>query len=128
MASWVLVGAFLNARAVAEKTEEIAAKAGVGVSFVLAGEKGKFSLEDFLCAGAIAEGFTARRVCFSDKIQAALSAFRQAESDLTASVMEAEHAKHLVKLGFKRDVDFSCTLNVLRKVPFYSHGRITLQK
>lgn len=127
-ARWVLVGVFLNARAVTEKAEEIAARAGVGVSFVLAGEKGRFSLEDFLCGGAIAEGFTAGRVCFSDKVKAALLAFRQAESDLTGSVVEAEHAKHLVKLGFKRDVDFSCKLNVLRTVPFYSHGRITLQK
>lgn len=127
-ARWVLLGAFLNAGAVAEKAEEITAKERVGASFVLAGEQGGFSLEDFLCAGAIAEGFTASRVCFSDKVKAALLAFRQAESDLTGSVMGAEHAKHLVKLGFKRDIIFSCQLNMLRTVPFYSHGRITLQK
>jgi 2-phosphosulfolactate phosphatase len=126
-ARWVLVGAFLNAGAVAEKAEEITAKERVGVSFVLAGEKGGFSLEDFLCAGAIAEGFTAGGAGFSDKVQAALLAFRQAASDLTGSVMGAEHAKHLVRLGFKGDVDFACQLNVLRTVPIYSLGRITLQ-
>jgi 2-phosphosulfolactate phosphatase len=127
-ARWVLVGAFLNARAVAEKAEEMTAKERVGVSFVLAGEKGGFSLEDFLCAGAIAEGFTAGGAGFSDKVQAALLAFRQAASDLTGSVMGAEHAKHLVRLGFKGDVDFACQLNVLRAVPIYRLGRITLQK
>jgi phosphosulfolactate phosphohydrolase-like enzyme len=42
--------------------------------------------------------------------------------------MEAEHAKHLVRLGFKGDVDFACQLNVLRAVPMYSRGRIALQK
>ena len=67
-------------------------------------------------------------VDFSDKVQAALLAFKQAESDLTGSVMKAEHAKHLVKLGFKEDIDFSCQLNVLRTVPIYRHGKITLQK
>jgi 2-phosphosulfolactate phosphatase len=127
-AEWVLVGTFLNAGAVAEKAEEITVKEGVGVSFVLAGEKGGFSLEDFLCAGAIAEGFTAGSAGFSDKVQAALLAFRQAVSDLAGSVMGAEHAKHLVSLGFKGDVDFACQLNVLRAVPIYSLGRITLQK
>jgi 2-phosphosulfolactate phosphatase len=127
-ARWVLVGAFLNARAVAGEAEEIAVREGIGVSFVLAGEKGKFSLEDFLCAGAIAKGFAAGRVYFSDKVQAALLAFRQAETDLAGSVMKAEHAKHLVKLGFREDIDFSCRLNVLRTVPIYRNGKITLQK
>jgi 2-phosphosulfolactate phosphatase len=127
-ARWVLVGAFLNARAVAGEAEEIAVREGIGVSFVLAGEKGRFSLEDFLCAGAIAKGFVAGRLYFSDKVQATLLAFRQAEADLTGSVMKAEHAKHLVKLGFKEDVDFSCRLNLLRTVPIYRNGKITLQK
>jgi 2-phosphosulfolactate phosphatase len=123
----VLVGVFLNAGAAAKRAEKMATKEGVNVSFVLAGDKGRFSLEDFLCAGAIAGGFVAGKVCFSDKVQAALLAFGQAESDLVGSVMKAEHAKHLVKLGFKGDIDFSCQLNVLRTVPIYSHGRITLQ-
>jgi len=124
----VLVGAFLNAGAVAGRAEVMAEREGVEMTFVLAGEKGRFSLEDFLCAGAIAEGFAASRVCFSDKVQAALLAFRQAEGDLTRSVLKSEHAKHLVRLGFKGDIDFSCRLNALRTVPVYSNGRITLQK
>lgn len=126
-ARWVFVGVFLNARAVARKAEEIAAKEGVGISLVLAGEKGGFSLEDFLCAGAIAEELAARSVGLSDKVQAALWSFRQAKSDLTESVMEAEHAKHLVRLGFRKDIDFSCHLNLLRAVPTYSHGETKLQ-
>jgi 2-phosphosulfolactate phosphatase len=126
-ARWVFVGVFLNAKAVARKAEEIVAKEGVGISFVLAGEKGGFSLEDFLCAGAIAEELTARSVGLSDKVQAALLSFKQTKSDLTESVMEAEHARHLVRLGFKGDVDFSCHLNLLRAVPIYSHGMIKLR-
>jgi len=123
---WVLVGVFLNARAVAGKAEEIAARGAIGVSFVLSGEKGKFSLEDFLCAGAIAYRFAVDKVHFSGKVQAALLAFRQAESDLTGNVMKAEHAEHLAKLGFKGDVDFSCKLNVLGTVPIYAGGKLTL--
>lgn len=126
-AKWVLVGAFLNARAVAGEAKEITVREGIGLSFVLAGEKGKFSLEDFLCAGAIASS-TAGRVYFSDKVQAALLAFRQAKTDLVGNVMEGEHAKHLVNLGFREDIDFSCRLNVSRTVPIYANGKITRQK
>ena len=127
-ARWALVGAFLNAQAVAEKAEEIATREEVNVSFVLAGEKGRFSLEDFLCSGAISDGFNQESVEFSDKVQAALLSFRQARNDLNNNIMQAEHAKHLVKLGFKDDVDFSSQLNVSRAVPFYRAGRITMQE
>jgi 2-phosphosulfolactate phosphatase len=127
LAKWVLVGAFLNAGATADKAEEFATKEGVGVSFVLAGDRGRFSLEDFLCAGAIAGRFTGARVCFSDKAEAAFLSFRQVESDLCQSIMEAEHAKYLMRLGLKRDIAFSCQLNSVRIVPVYRHGRITLR-
>jgi 2-phosphosulfolactate phosphatase len=126
-ARWVLVGTFLNARAVARTAEEIAAREAVGVSFVLSGEKGKFSLEDFLCAGAIAKGFAAKNVHLSDKVQAALLAFKQAENDLTGSVMKAKHAEHLAQQGFKEDVAFCCRLNVLQTVPIYAGGKIVLR-
>jgi 2-phosphosulfolactate phosphatase len=92
----------------------------------LAGEKGQFSLEDFVCAGAIAERFSGRNVYFSDKTLAALFAFRQMKDDLFESIMKAEHAKHLMKLGFRRDVEFSCQLDILRIVPIYKDGKITI--
>ena len=45
---WVLVGAFVNADAVAKKSIEIASKNNVGISFVLAGQNNHFALEDFI--------------------------------------------------------------------------------
>ena len=127
-AKWVLIGVFLNALAAARKAEEIAAREIIGVSFVLSGEKGKFSLEDFLCAGAIANRFATGKVHFSDKVQAALLAFKQVEHDLTRNVMKARHAEHLVQLGFKGDVDFSCSLNLFQTVPICADGKITLHQ
>jgi 2-phosphosulfolactate phosphatase len=127
-AKWVLVGAFLNADAVAEKAEEIASREGIDISFVLAGEKVKFSLEDALCAGAIADELTASKARFSDKTRVALLAYKQAGSDLAENIMEAEHARHLVRLGFREDVVFSCKLNTSISVPFYKDGRIRLPK
>jgi len=125
-AKWVLVGVFLNALAVARKAEQIAIRETIGVSFVLSGEKGRFSLEDFLCAGAIANGFASGKAHFSDKVQAALLVFKQAENNLIGNVMKAKHAEHLVQQGFKGDVAFSCSLNAFRTVPMYADGKIML--
>lgn len=126
-AKWVLIGAFLNARATAGEAEEIATRERVGVSFVLAGDEGRFSLEDFLCAGGIAERFTEEKVCFSDKAEAAFLSFKQVEKDLCESLKKTEHAKHLMTLGLKRDIDFSCQLDTLRIVPVCMHGILTLR-
>lgn len=83
---WVLIGAFLNAEAIAMKAAEISSESGRGISFVLAGEKNHFSLEDFICAGAIAERFPKNMIKLSDKTTAALLAFHEAKNNLLANV------------------------------------------
>lgn len=123
---WVLIGAFLNAEAVAKKSAEISGKNRKGISFVLAGEKNHFSLEDFLCAGAIAESFPKNIVDLSDKTTAALLAFHEAENNLFENVEKSEHARNLTKLGFRRDIEFSCQLSIYRTIPFYRNGKIRI--
>ena len=122
----VLVGAFLNAEAVAKKAAEIAQRKGVNVSFVLAGEKGLFSLEDFLCAGAIASEFPADKCDFSDEALAAIFGFEHVKPALSEYVWKSRHAKHLIDLGFGRDVEFSCRLNHFGIAPVYRDGKVTL--
>jgi len=124
-AEHVLVGAFLNARAVAKKAAEIAQRKGVNVSLVLAGEKGLFSLEDFLCAGAIASKFLVGRFDFSDKAWAAVLSFEHVRGSLGEYVMKSRHARHLIELGFERDVSFSCKLDHFEIVPVYRDDKVT---
>jgi 2-phosphosulfolactate phosphatase len=124
-AKWVLVGAFLNAASVARKAAQIAEYEGTNVSLVLSGDGGQFSLEDFICAGAIAERFSTSDVRWCDEALAALLAFKQAKDSLCENIMTAEHARYLGKLGFRRDVEFSCQLDVLSTIPIYRDGRIT---
>jgi 2-phosphosulfolactate phosphatase len=121
---WVAVGAFLNAQAVAVRTVEISSRNGTGISFVLAGEKNRFSLEDFLCAGAITERFRKNAVELSDKTTAALSAFRGAKHNLLESVQNSKHGQDLAKIGFSKDIEFSCQLDVCGIVPFYRNGKV----
>ena len=124
-AKLVFVGTFLNAGAMAKKAVETAEKKHLNVSFVLAGDKGQFSFEDFICAGAMAERFNKGEVYFSDKARAALLAFKQTKNNLCKNIMEAEHAKHLIQLGFRRDIEFACQLDIYKIIPIYRDGKIT---
>jgi len=119
----VAIGAFLNAKAVARKTAEIAGKKGTDITFVLAGEKSHFSLEDFLCAGAITARFPKSTVELSDKTAGALLAFKGAIHELLESIRNCKHAQDLVKKGFSRDVDFSGQLDIYDIVPFFRNGK-----
>lgn len=124
-AKWVLVGSLLNAGAVAEKAISIADSEGINVSVIQSGTNGKFSLEDFLCAGAIISMLPKDNISLSDSAQAALLAFKHAESNLCANLMKSEHSKRLVKLGLTEDIKFSCQINMFAIVPLYRGGVIT---
>ena len=121
----MLVGAFLNAKATAQKTVEISNE-NIGVSFVLSGEKNRFSLEDFVCAGAIADCFPENKINLCDKARAALLAFREAKNNLLETIEKSEHAKILIERGFKSDIEFSCRINTYGITPFYQDRKILI--
>jgi len=121
---WVLVGAFLNAKAIAEVSLKIAEKEGTEISLVLAGKEGQFSLEDFLCAGAIAEDFPAERVELDDAVRAALLSFKGARHSLKKVIQQGSHAQYLEKKGFENDVEFCSKMNIFTVVPFLKKEKI----
>jgi len=110
-ARWVLIGAFLNTKTVAARSLEIARKEKVGISLVLSGTKGRFSLEDFICAGAIIENLSSEEVRLSDAVSAASLSFRQVRDHLYETILRGEHAQYLLRLGLKDDVEFCCRVN-----------------
>ena len=115
---WVLIGAFLNAKAIAKASLKIAEKEKIGISLVLSGKEEQFSLEDFLCAGAIAESFPTRRVKLSDAAVAALLSFKGVQNSLKKAIQEGSHAQYLEKKGFENDVEFCSKMNIFNVVPF----------
>jgi len=120
---WVLIGSFLNAKAVAKAALRIAENERTGISLVLAGKEGQFSLEDFLSAGAITESFLTERVELSDAVTAALQSFKQVQNSLETAVKQSSHTQYLEKKGFKTDVEFCSRVNVFNFVPFLREGR-----
>jgi 2-phosphosulfolactate phosphatase len=123
-AKWVLIGAFLNSEAVADAALKLAKKEHVGVSFVLAGKRGRFSLEDFLCAGAISNYFPTVGAKFSDGASAAVLAFQQARNSLEGAVQQGGHAQYLQRLGLREDVKFCSKMNSFSVVPVLEGGKI----
>lgn len=120
----VMLGAFLNASAVAKKSLEIASKTQVGISFVLAGQKNSFALEDFICAGAIIRNFGNSQE-LSDKALGALLAFNGAKDNLQENVRKSKHAQELLKIGLSRDIAYACQIDVVDFVPIYKDGQIS---
>ncbi len=117
-AKCVFTGAFLNAEATAKAALRIAEQEGTGISLISAGTNGRFSLEDFICAGAIANGFSLDNVEHSDTVLAALLAFQHARKSLDRVIQSGYHARYLISQGFEEDVKFCSQLDILKIVPF----------
>ena len=115
---YVFTGAFLNANAFAKAASNIAEREETGISLISAGTDGHFSLEDFICAGAIAQGFPVDNVQHSDAVLAALLVFQRAHKSLNTVIQSGYHARLLKSLGFEEDVKFCCQLNIFQVVPF----------
>ena len=122
----VLVGAFVNASAVAQKSAEIACKNEIGISLVLAGQENHFALEDFICAGGIIERLPKNATELSDKALATILAFKGSKQNLLENINQSQHAQELLKIGFGKDIEFACQIDVYNVVPYYQNGRVFL--
>ncbi len=121
---WVLIGSFLNARYVAEKAFAISKSENLNISIIQSGTKRKFSLEDFICAGAIIARLPHNAITLSDAALASLLAFEHVENDLYAAIVRSEHSRKLIELGFMKDIKFSCQMDLFKVTPVYKRGKI----
>lgn len=125
-AEYVFTGAFLNAEAIARTTLKIAEHKETGISFITAWTDSCFSLEDFICAGAIARCLPTEIAQHSDVVWAALLAFQQARRSLYKTIRYGYHARRLKSLGFEEDVKFCCQLDVSQFAPVLKGDSIVL--
>ncbi|MDN5348457.1 MAG: 2-phosphosulfolactate phosphatase [Clostridia bacterium] len=117
----VLLGALVNAPAVAAA----AAKAEADVSFLCAGTKDRFSLEDFLTAGALVEEMLKQHdYTLRDGARAALEVYRAYRSDILGAFRSSYHGQQLIELGLEEDLDYCAQLGTLDIVPVYAGGLI----
>lgn len=94
------------------------------VVILCAGSEGRFSLEDALCAGFLADRLSCETK-LSDTALAAQAMYRDFATELLPRVAKSSHAKYLSKIGFEKDVALCLQRDTLNVVPVFFDGVIT---
>ena len=124
MSSKVLVGSLVNAKAVAEKSIEIAA---THIDVVMAGWKGNFALEDFLASGEIIYWICKNlKDCeLNDLAKASIMASRDYD-EVKKGFYNSDSGKRLMKLDYEKDIEYCLEKNITDNVGIYENRIIKL--
>jgi len=121
----VLVGCFNNITAASKSAREI----GLDVAIICSGRNGKFSLEDFVCAGKFVDALLpAGNIIANDGAQGSLDLFRYYRSQIPEMVHFSYHGKYLSGLGFGDDLVHCGKVDIHNIVPTLIEGKVRLPK
>ncbi len=101
------------------------------VTIVCAGSAGRFSLEDFLCAGILVEEITRRspgEPNLDDGARTALRVARALTGDLPGFLSRTDHGRTLVSLGSGEDLVLCGERDRFSTVPVLRDGRIVAER
>lgn len=122
VAQKVYAMAFINAAAITS----ILYQNQEDVVVLCAGSEGRFSLEDTLCAGLLADRLS-NIAKLSDTALAAQAMYHDFAAELLARVAESSHASYLSSIGFEKDVMLCLQRDILTVIPVFDNGVITAQ-
>jgi 2-phosphosulfolactate phosphatase len=122
----VAIGAFRNRAAVGDW---LVAR-GADSLIVCSGYEGGFSLEDAVCAGAIADRAAqlATGLSLGDGARACLALWERFGSDLVRLFRETDWGRRMLALGFEADLAVCAELDATAVVPVMEGERITLDR
>ena len=109
----VIIGSFLNMKAIvkflrSEKND---------VLLFCAGWKGKFNLEDTVCAGAITSELLYDYIIENDSTLAAYHLYNLAKNDMKEFLKNSSHFRRLGNLDIEKDVEFCLKKNIYNVIP-----------
>ena len=87
------------------------------------GWEGSFSLEDTVCAGAIADSLlqqtnsSLEESAGNDEVIAAIALYKQWQDQLLDLFYQASHGKRLLRLDCQADLKYCCQTDILDVVP-----------
>ncbi len=93
------------------------------VWIVGSGWQGSYSLEDTVCAGAIAQNLLAELTWsapiseVNDEVHAAIALYRQWQEQLLELMQQASHGKRLIGLNCYEDLKYCAQLDILNVLP-----------
>jgi len=124
----ILVGSMLNLSATATHAGNTARSSRCGISLITAGTRGRFSLEDFLCAGALSDLLAKKEAALDDGCISAARAYRESSSDFYSAMKEGVHAKYLESIGLGDDVVFCAQKDIYDIAAVFRSDRIVAVK
>lgn len=116
----IVIAALLNLDAVVDYLR----KQNQNIVLFCAGWKGKYNIEDSLCAGAIANGLSDMITHTSDATQAAIYLYQACETKLAEVIAQSDHAQRLSGFGIADDVAYCAQRNVFDVVPVLQNGEL----
>lgn len=120
----ILIGSMLNGASAARK----AAADEADISIVCAGTLGKFSLDDFLCAGYIIDEILKLHQYELDDISfLAHHTFVENRYNIDKFIYNAYHSRYLKSIGMEEDIKYCCSLGITDIVPVYKDGAIVAE-
>ncbi len=128
----VVAGCFLNIGRVVDFLEEVGSRPHLNgdepqVIILCAGQGGRTSMEDVLCAGMILHRLLkSTEPGLSDSAQIALTQYKSSKQRLARSLFNCEHTQRLVALGFGDDVAYCARVDALPVLPRYRDNRLVL--
>jgi 2-phosphosulfolactate phosphatase len=96
------------------------------------GWEGGYSLEDTVCAGAIAEGLLASSAIAieagNDEVVAAIALYRQWQDKLLELFHHASHGQRLLRLNCDEDLKYCSSLDVLDILPIQKEPSVLVRR
>lgn len=97
------------------------------VLLVLSGTDGQMSLEDAVCGGMFIDMLSERyEVVLSDSARTARVLYLYYRRNIRQALLDSEHGKRLLELGFGGDIDFCADVGRYETIPRYVRKRIVL--
>jgi 2-phosphosulfolactate phosphatase len=123
-ANQVIVGGFNNLSAVLEYL----LKQQQDTVILCSGRSGKFSLEDFVCAGSMIVGLMSRldeaKCTFNDAATAAAELYRRNMNLLVDVMRRSANGKRLIEIGCSSDLAYCAQIDSHHVLPLYVEGKI----
>ena len=106
----LIIAGFVNMSAVVDYLK----KADNPVAILCAGTRGRYTLEDAVCAGMIADLLGSEEIC--DFTRACRDLYRAHKAELVSYLKEGVHAKNLIRKGFSRDMELAFQVDVMDRI------------
>lgn len=120
----IFIGSMLNGPAAANK----AAADCCDIRIACAGTLGRFSLDDFICAGYIIdEILKTGKYELSDISFLSHHIYIENRDNVEDFLRNASHFKYLVSIGAYEDIKYCCKKGIIDEVPVYRDGAIKLK-